>query len=96
MAVRSILCPFHRVELVRVGSLWICPVEGCPYVRLACPRCGFVIRIAPPKPICLGCGLEFRLEEVASLCSQALGLPRSEAERIVLEVYSRYLPPFGY
>lgn len=87
----SFLCPFHRVELVRVGGLWVCPVEGCPYMRLACPRCGFVIRIAPPKPFCLGCGSEFRLEEVVALCSHAFGVSWRDAERIVLAIYNRYL-----
>ena len=88
----SILCPFHRVELVRAGGLWVCPIEECIYMRLACPVCGFVIRIAPPKPFCLGCGSEFSLDEVISLCSSVLGLSRSEAERLVLDIYSRYLP----
>lgn len=84
------LCPYHLAPLIKVGEIWVCPVGDCSYVRLACPLCGGIIRIAPPTPFCLDCGAPYTLKEVALIISQALKIPESSSERIVLSIYSHY------
>jgi len=91
MVVRWILCPFHYVELVKVGRLWICPVRGCLYSRISCPYCGFVIRILPSGSYCLRCRAKFSFETVVRLYAMAYNISIEKARKEVRIIMNRYV-----
>jgi len=86
----TMLCPFHWKVMVKVGEKWVCPVPACHYQRVACPRCGYIIRILRSESFCLRCFKRFSDEEVVRLFSRAFNVSVERAKREVAIIMSRY------
>ena len=86
------ICPFCGAVMKRENRIWICP-RCKEYKRLACPECGFIIRILPPElggSFCLSCGRRFTTHEVVQLMKEAFDLSDVEAYAVVMDIMERY------
>jgi len=86
----GMLCPFHYRYLEKVGNKWVCPIENCPYQRITCPHCGWIIRIVPDVSVCLRCKQKFSFKEVVSLYTKAFNITYERALGEVVEIMRRY------